>query len=76
MKKVRQCVNCHKPMNFKEFCRDNPSLSKKRANEFWNNQIFSLHCPNCFFTHSEKLFKIKRGYQRFRLRSFQQSKPD
>ncbi|MFX1354508.1 MAG: hypothetical protein ACFFGP_11135, partial [Promethearchaeota archaeon] len=67
---VKQCTDCHKPINFKEFCRDNPSLSEKRAREFWNNQIFSIHCPNCFFNHLEKPFKIRRMYHRYKLRNW------
>ena len=70
MKKVRQCNDCHKPMNFKEFCRDNPSLSEKRARKFWNSQIFSIHCPNCFFNQLEKPFKIRGGYRRYKLRNW------
>ncbi|MFX1498274.1 MAG: hypothetical protein ACFFBH_12165 [Promethearchaeota archaeon] len=70
MKKVRHCIDCHKLMNYKEFCRDNPSLSEKRADEFWNNQIYSIHCPRCFFNHSAKPFKVRRGYQRYKIRNW------
>lgn len=62
----RYCIDCNKKMTFNEFCRDNPSLNKKKAIEYWNNTLYSIHCPNCFFNHSAKPFKIKKGYQRYK----------
>jgi uncharacterized protein YlaI len=58
----KQCADCGKSISFQKFLTDNPSFSKMRAKELWNDPMISIFCPECYFNISEKPFKIKRGY--------------
>lgn len=57
---VKKCFDCGKILTFQEFCRNNPSLTIKKALDLWEDPVLSLYCPNCFFNRPEKPFKIKR----------------
>jgi len=60
----RNCVDCQKVITFEEFCRDNPLLNESAAKEIWNNKLFSIHCPDCFYNRPERPFKIRRERHR------------
>jgi len=57
----KKCADCGKSIAFSEFCRDNPSFTKERAQNLWNDSMISIFCPNCYFNRPEKPFKTKRG---------------
>jgi len=60
----RNCADCQKIITFEEFCRDHPLMSKPTAKMFWNNKIFSIYCPNCFYNRPECPYKNLRGRHR------------
>ena len=56
----KNCCDCGKLLSFHEFCRINPSLNNKRAQDLWENPLITPYCPLCFFNRKEKPFKRKR----------------
>ncbi|MFX0037553.1 MAG: hypothetical protein ACFE9I_18175 [Candidatus Hermodarchaeota archaeon] len=58
----KKCAECNSLITFEEFCRINPSMSLDRAQEFWNDSLFSIFCPGCYFNLVERPFKVKRSY--------------
>lgn len=61
----RKCADCNHSLTFNEFCRINPSISLKRAVEFWNDSMYLLFCPECYFNRPERPFRIKRRYYKY-----------
>jgi hypothetical protein len=57
---LKCCVDCRKPINFKEFCQNNPALKSENAKALYYNPIISIYCSNCYFERPEKPFKLKR----------------
>jgi len=64
----KKCADCGKFIVFSEFCRDNPSFSKQRAKDLWDDPMINIYCPECFFNRPEKPFKKKRGYHYYQLK--------
>ena len=60
----RKCTDCQKIIRFDDFCRDNPLLNESTAKEIWNNELFSIHCPDCFYNRPERPFEIRHGRHR------------
>ncbi|NVM37287.1 MAG: hypothetical protein HWN81_16945 [Candidatus Lokiarchaeota archaeon] len=58
----KKCGVCNQIISFEDYCRDNPSISSQRAQDFWEDSLFLIFCPDCFFNLSERPFKQKRGY--------------
>ena len=67
----KNCIDCKKIISFEEFCRDNPLIAESTAREIWNNELFSIHCLDCFYNRPERPFKIRRG----RHRTYYQKQP-
>ncbi|MFX1286821.1 MAG: hypothetical protein ACFFB5_24495 [Promethearchaeota archaeon] len=61
----KKCDDCKKSLTFEEFWQINPSLTEKQAQEFWNDPMILIYCPDCYFNRPEKPFKIKRGYYNY-----------
>lgn len=66
--KEKNCAECNHPLTFEDFCRINPSMLLKRAQEFWQDSLFLIYCPECYFSLPERPFKVKRGYFNYRSR--------
>lgn len=71
--KNKNCAVCNQQLTFEEFCQINPSISYKKANEYWNDPMILIYCPDCYFNLPERPFKRRRGYfnymSRFRTKS-------
>jgi hypothetical protein len=66
--KDKKCADCGKSISFLDLLRDNPSLSKCRAIDLWNDSMISIFCPDCYFNRPEKPFKTRRGYFEYNIR--------
>jgi len=60
----RTCPDCKKSISFDEFLANHPQYSKEKALLFWNDKIFTILCPKCFFNAPEKPYK-KNKYTYF-----------
>ena len=60
----RSCCECKKNIPFEEFKANHPQYSKERALLLWNDDLFSIFCPECFLTAPEKPYK-KNKYSYF-----------
>ena len=58
----KKCADCNRLITFKDFCSVNPSISYQRAEKFWEDSLFLIYCPECYFNRPERPFKLKRGY--------------
>ncbi len=58
----KNCTDYNQRITFEDFCRDNPSISLKRAHEFWKDSFFLIYCSDCYFNHPERPYKVKNGY--------------
>jgi hypothetical protein len=61
----KRCDDCKKSLTFEEFRRINPSITEQQAQEFWNDPMILIYCPDCYFKRPEKPFKAKRGYYNY-----------
>jgi len=61
----KKCDDCNKSLTFEDFWQINPSFTEKQAQEFWNDPMVLIYCPDCYFNRPEKPFKIKRGYYNY-----------
>ena len=59
-KEDKVCFVCKKSISFSEFIRDNPSISKLRGKELWDDPMVAIFCPNCYFNLPERPFRAKR----------------
>ncbi|MFW9951134.1 MAG: hypothetical protein ACFFKA_13530 [Candidatus Thorarchaeota archaeon] len=60
IKSIKSCIDCGKPLQFKEFCENHPLLKTEYAKELYFNPIINIYCPNCYFERPEKPFKVRR----------------
>jgi len=58
----KNCADCNQLITFKDFCRINPTFSLEQAKEFWDDSMFLIYCPECYFNLAESPFKTRRGY--------------
>ena len=56
----KRCGDCGMLMSFQEFFRDNPSLTRNRAIDLWNDPLIQPYCLKCFLNAPEKPYKVKR----------------
>ena len=61
----KKCADCNQTLTYEEFCQINPSLSREKAQEYWNDSTILIFCPDCYFKLPEKPFKSKRGYYNY-----------
>lgn len=64
----KKCAECNQLITFEDFCRINPSVSLKRAQDFWNDSFFSIFCSECYFNLPERPFKVKRGHFNYHIK--------
>ncbi len=65
MKAEKMCFDCGKSISFVDFCNDNPSMTKTRAEDLWKDTLLSICCFQCFFRRPEKPFKINKRFYRY-----------
>ena len=58
----KKCGDCGKLIPFQIFLRDNPTISKNRAQELWNDPFIITYCPQCFLNRPEKPYRRRRRY--------------
>lgn len=68
MNEMRKCFDCGESIFFGEFCNDNPSMPKERAEDLWGDSLLSICCIQCFFRRPEKPFKKNMSFYRFHSR--------
>lgn len=60
--KTKKCGDCGQLIPFHIFLRDNPTISKSRAQELWNDPFIIAYCPQCFLNRPEKPYRRRRRY--------------
>lgn len=66
MKGEKKCFDCGKSISFIDFCNDNPTMTKSRAELLWEDSYLSICCFQCFFKREEKPFKINKRFYRYK----------
>ncbi len=56
----RNCTGCKKPISFDDFKANHPQYSKERTLLFWNDELLSIFCPECFVNAPERPYKKNR----------------
>ncbi|GAH13871.1 unnamed protein product [marine sediment metagenome] len=41
--KDKNCADCNQSLTFEEFCQINPSISQKKAIEFWTDPMILIY---------------------------------
>jgi len=46
--KERECWNCGVELDFQDYCKSNPQLTKTRALELWEHKNIEFYCCSCY----------------------------